>query len=256
MIKQYPYQLVLALMCLCFFCMNFNAGAQGRLRILFTHTAGGQQIQLRDSTYTNAFGEQYVINKLKYYTGRFYLPSGNNGPLYFGDPYFLVNAANEGNVMEVKVPEGKYPYLGFMLGVDSIDNCSGAQDGALDPMNDMFWTWNSGYVFFKLEGFSDTSRADLHRIEHHIGGYKAGNNATAAIRLQAPDFPNGFINIEPGTNTCTVVVIEVNLDRYWKSNEEIRIHEMAVCMSPGAFAMKAAANFPAMFSIKEIYSVP
>ena len=52
------------------------------------------------------------------------------------------------------MPAGNYNSLSFLLGVDSMHNVSGAQTGALDPANDMFWTWNSGYVMAKMEGAS------------------------------------------------------------------------------------------------------
>jgi len=53
----------------------------------------------------------------------------------------------------------------------------------------MFWTWNSGYIFFKLEGNSPVSTQPNGKIEYHIGGFQS---PTSAIRkytgqLTGPD---------------------------------------------------------------------
>ncbi|MBS1734667.1 MAG: hypothetical protein JST02_15340, partial [Bacteroidetes bacterium] len=136
-----------------------NRGETGKLSITFINTANGKPVVLRDSAYSNYFGEQYTISKLKYYISN--LVFSGNGKDQEADTYFLVNAANESNAFDITLPAGNYSSIQFLLGVDSIRNCSGAQTGALDPMNDMFWTWNSGYVMFKLEGSSTASTADL-----------------------------------------------------------------------------------------------
>jgi hypothetical protein len=39
------------------------------------------------------------------------------------------------------VPPGTYDRVHFVLGVDSIDNMRGPQEGALDPMHGMYWTF-------------------------------------------------------------------------------------------------------------------
>ena len=129
-----------------------------------------------------------------------------------------------------------------MLGVDSLDNCSGAQSGALDPLNDMFWTWNNGYVMFKLEGKSASSTADNNRIEQHIGGYKGGNKTMREIFL--PIDKNYF-------KENSIITIQLNLDKYWNGLNDLHIAETPVITAPGELAKKAADNFKGMFLIKK-----
>ena len=146
----------------------------GILIIKFINRANDKMIFLRDSVYKNSFGEEYTISKLKYYIGRVSVPGSQ---IYKeNDFYHLINAADSDNSFRISVDPGSYKSIQFLLGVDSLSNCSGAQSGALDPVNDMFWTWNSGYVMFKLEGTSAASTADLQRIEHHVGGFKGKDN--------------------------------------------------------------------------------
>lgn len=229
---------------------NYPAIQTGTLKIVFINTANGHPITLRDSVYSNYFGEQYRIHKLKYYVSNIIL-SGKQ-IVKTPDNYYLVNAAADENSFELSIPAGNYNNLEFLLGVDSSRNCSGAQTGALDPMNDMFWTWNSGYVMFKLEGNSTASAADLQRIEHHIGGYKGANNVTTKISFS---FSNDK-SFEIKSNNTTEILIETNMDNYWHGKADIKISELPLCTITGEPAKKIASNFQNLFSIKSIQSIP
>lgn len=220
----------------------------GMVNLHFIHEANGKGLVLHDSVYTNRAGETYSIKKLQYYLGHFRI--GGTGSMPEGDAYFLVKQTymEEAKPLELKLPAGTYTSLGFTLGIDSIDHCSGAQSGALDPINNMFWTWNSGYVIYKLEGNSPASPSDLGRIEHHIGGYKAGEDVAQTIIMNASK--ENPIRVLKGR--VTDIFIRVNLDAYWDGIQQIRISENPLCMSPGPLAQKIAANFPAMFSLADI----
>ncbi|RYD74793.1 MAG: hypothetical protein EOP55_14645 [Sphingobacteriales bacterium] len=74
------------------------------------------------------------------------------------------------------VPTGDYTKIEYTIGVDYARNFAGAQTGALDPINGMFWTWNSGYIFVKLEGSSPKSTATSNMLTFHIGGVVDPNN--------------------------------------------------------------------------------
>jgi hypothetical protein len=233
----------------CIFISSFkNAGNKtGTLKISFVNTANGKNIALRDSLYKNAFGEEYSISKLKYYISNVLIPGSGQSPE--NDPYHLINAEEPVNSFEITMNTGDYKKIQFLLGVDSIRNCSGAQTGALDPTNDMFWTWNTGYIMFKLEGTSTSSTADLHRIEHHIGGYKGVNNVAALTDL------NFDVPFSIRENTVTEVAIEMNLDHYWKGTSDIKISETPMWMTMGGMAKKIASNFSGLFSVKYIKAI-
>lgn len=228
------------------FSLTPPADETGTLKISFINIANGQRVVLRDSQYVNPFNETYMINKLRYYVSNTQVTGAEQ--LAEEDPYHLINAAEDHNSFELKLKPGKYQELQFLLGVDSIRNCSGAQTGGLDPTKDMFWTWNSGYVMFKLEGTSPNSTADLQRIEHHIGGYKAENNVATPIRLNFEEF--GGVVVTSGK--LTEVVIQMDLDKYWRDKTEIRISENPVWMTTGGFALQIARNFAALFSVKTV----
>ena len=251
--KKIPAAICIMLLCLfsLLFATSFSVKRHavtrnGTLKISFINTANGNPIVLRDSLYSNYFGEQYSISKLKYYISNIVMKSGNKSSNIGG--YYLINAASDENSFEISLEPGNYSSLQFLVGVDSIKNCSGAQTGALDPMNDMFWTWNSGYVMFKLEGNSPVAASDLNRIEHHLGGYKGINNVVTEINLDlsAKNFP------EIKAGSTTELVIENNLDNYWHGTRDIKISEFPVCVITGELAKKISSNFKKLFSIKRI----
>jgi hypothetical protein len=217
---------------------NAQQNEDAALLLKFEYSANNKPLVLGDSSYTNAFGESYRVTKLRYYISNPGLQG--NGNSQTGKEVFLLDAANEDSI-PLKVKPGTYHSLFFTLGVDSALNSSGAQTGALDPLHGMFWTWNSGYVFFKLEGYSPASTADLQRIEHHIGGYMPANKASRqiVIALEQP------VIFKKGDQRQ--MIINVNLDKYWRAQNDISIASNALIMEPGALAKSVSNNFQAMF---------
>ncbi len=204
----------------------------------FETLVNGKKLLLNDSIYTNIFKENFTVTKLKYYVSN--IQFVNDKIIKPNKSVYLIDASKN-NVLKVPVYYTKITGVSFWLGVDSIDNCSGAQSGALDPLNDMFWTWNNGYIMFKLEGKSNSSKADNNRIEHHIGGYKGANKTMRKIFLPVDE------NYFKKNNSIT---IQLNLDKYWKGLNELLISETPVITAPGEKAKKAADNFEGMFLIK------
>ncbi|MBP6184231.1 MAG: hypothetical protein KA479_04770 [Saprospiraceae bacterium] len=145
-------------------------------------------LRLDSVLYKNEFGQPYTISKLKYYVGNIQLKS-TSGKYYTCNEYFLINEEDEiSKSIELQnIPIGEYDEIRFLLGVDSLLNCSGAQSGALDPINGMFWSWNTGYIFLKLEGNSNSCKTPSNMFEYHIGGYKQPYNSIREMRLNLPN---------------------------------------------------------------------
>jgi len=160
-------------------------GQTKNIFINISHFAGNSVLKLDSVNYMNNLGQEFNVTKFKYYIGQITL-NQNNGAEFKSDAYFLVNEEDQNSkrlVLE-NVPGGDYSSIGFVIGVDSLHNCSGAQSGALDPVNAMFWAWNTGYIFLKLEGKSPYSDSPGHLFEYHIGGYKQPNNCIRRINLK------------------------------------------------------------------------
>ena len=164
---------------------SFTAPKYGKLTIRFENFIGDKTLKLDSVYYKNALGQSYNVSMFKYYVGNFHLKN-KGGKEFISHGYFLINQEDKGSMQITidSVPFGEYNGIDFTLGVDSIDNCSGAQSGVLDPVNGMFWAWNTGYIFLKMEGLSPVSNSTGKRLEFHIGGYKSPNNCIKSIVLE------------------------------------------------------------------------
>jgi hypothetical protein len=222
----------------------FAQNNTGYVSIQFKHFANKQPLVLVDSVYTNSAGESFQPTRLKYYISNLQLLSNTTKPRRITSVQ-LIDAADPQNIYLVPYTV-EYNRVSFTIGVDSALNCSGAQSGALDPVNGMFWTWNTGYIYFKLEGYSAASTNDLQKIEYHIGGYTGAFKANRKVTLTLPE----PLMIEAGKSPQ--IMIHVDLDKFWNSKNNISIATNSLIMSPGALASAAADNLPAMFSIGNI----
>ncbi|RFS26742.1 hypothetical protein DVR12_02860 [Chitinophaga silvatica] len=160
------------------------------LSIQFDNIVGDKNLQLGTGTYTNAVGEQFKVDFLKYYITNIKVKN-SNGVEYTvpkDSSYFLVNEADGASqFVKVRVPEGDYTSLTFILGVDSLTSVMDVKKrtGVLDPSGGMdegmYWEWNMGYIFFKMEGTSNVAPADpsgQHKFRYHIGGFGGYNAPT------------------------------------------------------------------------------
>ncbi len=87
--------------------------------------------------------------------------------------------------LSILLPETlkKINAISFALGIDSLTNVSGVMGGDLDPTKGMYWSWQSGYINFKLEGVraeNTTSRP----FNYHLGGYSGEKNCLQYVSLE------------------------------------------------------------------------
>lgn len=146
--------------------------------IEFEHQVNGKSIVLNTNTYLNAKNEQFNISTFKYYVSNIKLTNTNGTVVTIPESYFLIDESkSESKLITLNnIPIGDYTKIEYTIGVDYAKNFAGAQTGALDPINGMFWTWNSGYIFLKLEGSSPASNATNNTLTFHIGGVIDPNN--------------------------------------------------------------------------------
>jgi len=178
-----------------------------KLSIEFDHLAGNKKFYY-DSTYTTANGDLITPTLFKYYVSNIRLVGVNNAEYVVPESYHLIDHDNDASkiVNLSNLPAGKFKSIRFILGVDSARNVSGAQTGALDPINGMFWTWNSGYIFLKLEGTSPSVPSATNDFSFHIGGFKAPNVNFKEIEL---DFDGDELVLANGGNPELHIVTDV-----------------------------------------------
>lgn len=216
----------------------------------FKSVAGDNPIVLNTGTYTNASNENFSISTFNYYISNIKLVG--DGIADFAEPesYHLVRegVAGSGDFNLEAVPYGKYKAISFMVGVDSARNVSGAQTGALDQANGMFWTWSTGYIMAKLEGKSDASTLSDKTFKYHIGGFKGTNNVLRTVTL---NFPN---SITLSSTSSASVSVKADVLK-WFAPSMISFAALNTVMSEGATAAKIANNYASMFSVNVVVAV-
>lgn len=168
-----------------------------KLTIIFKNVVNGESLILDNKEYKNEHGDVYKISVFKYYVSNFKLYKKDGQVITLPQSYFLIDASDKASqsINLENIPEGNYSKMSFIVGVDSLHNVTGAQTGALDPANGMFWTWNSGYIFVKLKGTSP--QAPEGKIGFDIGGVKP---ASYSIREQEIIFPGQGLSIKGNKN--------------------------------------------------------
>lgn len=130
---------------------------------LHAHSKMGTADFAYDTEVTNWEGRKMKFTTAQMYVSNFALHN-DNGMQEIDDSYLLLKP--ETMMYELgEVPNDHYHELRFMVGVDSVANHS---DPAAWPTehalsannpNHAFWSWNSGYIFVKVEGLVDTTAA-------------------------------------------------------------------------------------------------
>lgn len=228
---------------LCFFLLIGKAAVSQSVTLTLTHEVNHQPMRANKVYYT-AQGDTFTITKFKYYLSNFSFTDENERVLQLSPEYFLVSddSAASKKIVLTGLPLGRYKAVSFMIGVDSIMNCTGAQSGALDPVYGMFWTWNSGYIMAKLEGTSPASRLPGHALQFHIGGYRGAHQSQRMVQLKVP-----FAVTAENTAHINLVA---DAATWFSGPNPIRFSETAGFMAPGTVGDRIADNYSHMFSVK------
>lgn len=205
--------------------------------------------------YKNFFGETFTVSSFKFYIHGITLINTDSGKTFriSADKYFLVDCSDSAKArIEINVLPYVYNRIAFTIGVDSARNVSGAQTGALDPANGMFWTWNTGYIMASLHGTSPVSTSPGNRFEFDIGGFKEPDNVIKEVTLLFP-FTNN-VDLQPGKTTDMTIAADV-YDWFYNPHD-IRINLVSFIHSPGPLAKQVSENYSKMFTVVDIVNEP
>ena len=209
-------------------------------RVAVSNLVGTEEFHL-DSTYTNAAGEDYRAYMLKYYFSHMKLvnENGERVELYAHE---LIDQAVPSSLElgDVIIPDGHYTSLEFNLGVDSLHNHSGDQAGDLDPMYGMIWTWNTGYIFFKHEGYFNSSTSGTEQpLIYHYGTDRALVPISLPIELHAD-------------RSASVINLQFDLNKLYSNPNTIAFtgnnNHQSISTSDIPWINALRANFPNAFS--------
>lgn len=224
----------------------------GNLKILFEAMVGDSDLVLGTTeTYTNQAGNTFNVTMYKYYISNIKITKTDNSVWIEPNSYHLIDHADDASTLVTipNVPFGNYKAIEFMIGVDSARNNSGAQTGALDPANGMFWSWSSGYIMAKIEGNSPQSTASANKLTFHIGGFSGVNNT---IKTVTPSFNGDTAKV---TSTISPEIhMSSNLLEWYQTPTVIDFSTINTVHMPGTSAKTIADNYADMFTIEHIHN--
>lgn len=204
--------------------------AQDRQKITFVPVFNGQKVEL-NSSIKGEDGSWIEISTLRFYISHLNF----SGPeIKWLDPSasHLIDL-EDSLTLVIETETMKTDTLSFLMGIDSLTNVSGILDGDLDPIKGMYWTWNSGYINFKLEGRSSNFTGNNSAFEYHIGGYLPPYTTARQVDLPiSKSTPNIYIEIELSNLLHSELL---------KSKNEIMI--------PGKDASAVSEILPSLFKI-------
>jgi len=70
--------------------------------------------------------------------------------------------------------------ISLLFGIDSAIQVAGVGTGALDPLRGMYWTWQTGYVQWKMEGAIRVDGLES-PLELHLGGFDGATKSQSML---------------------------------------------------------------------------
>lgn len=208
-----------------------------------------------DKAYSLPNGESVKGTMLKYYVSNisFEKSDGSTHVIPQDESYFFIDESIESSkkVLLDHIPSGTYTAIRFTIGVDSLRSTMGLdkRKGILDigaAAQDMYWSWNSGYIHLKFEG-SFTAPDSSGDIRYHVGGFGGYSSPTI----------NAIRNIRLPLNTAPLVVtgntqkslaLSADLKKMFTGSIPFSVAEnSSVMFSP--FCVTIADNYATMFSV-------
>jgi len=201
---------------------------------------------LNQMLYHPMTGDSLNFSTMKHYISNIKLKRSNGTYWVANESYHLMDASVPSSLSLnfTNVPSGEYVAMEVTFGVDSARNVSGAQVGALDPANGMFWSWTTGYIMIKAEGTSPQSSNGT--FSYHLGGF-SGSNSTVSVRELS--FPGG-VKLTIGPSLNPTVHMMANPARLFHSYGSVSNGEMI--HMPGANAKTMASDFNNWVMIDQI----
>ncbi len=142
----------------------------------FQSLLGQKEIQINWDFSTNLEG--LSIDQCKFFVGDFIFY--RDGAVVANHPDFiLIEKGKHESVKWVEDEPTTFDSFVFTFGVDSLTHEKGVMTGDLDPVNGMYWAWQSGYIDLKLEGSWKNQP-----IQFHLGGYQYPYRADQKVKIR------------------------------------------------------------------------
>ena len=236
-----------------------NPTSTGHMHLVFDNVVGSSDLKLGTGTYQNAAGESFVITKFNYFVSNIRLrkEDGTDYVVPQDSSYFLIQEDQPASqtITLNNVPVGNYTSLTFLIGVDSVRSLSdiSKRTGVLDPglttHDPMYWEWNSGYIFMKLEGTSPAAPATQNNLFlYHVGGFGGGYDGKKTVnnlRTVTLPFKSDIANVQ--TTVTPTVQLTTDALKVFNGPTQLSIAQHSSVMFE-TYSTNIADNYVQMFS--------
>jgi len=223
-----------------------DEGNETEMLHLHLHTMVGAVAANYTATFQNASGRKFNIADFRYYISNIALIKQDGSEYPITGKVLLADPATHEYELGA-VPVGSYKGFKFFLGLDSLTNHSDPTTYAAgNPLAiqtpGIHWSWNSGYIFMKVEGFVDTTLAANgtpdYEYFYHIG---------MDMLKRTIDFSNKGFAVESGKDNELVMEFDL-LDML--NNVDMRTENQTHTMDNMMLAQKIANNWQSAFSVE------
>lgn len=162
---------------------------KGHVHLYFKNVMGSMDF-MTNHEHTLANGRKYKIEDLLYYVHNIRLKAEDGTEYPVGDDHYLVRGTD---VLEIDVedlPAGHYHGVMFDVGVDTTENLTvdpttrDAGDPLAPQTPSMYWSWNSGHIFLRIDGSVDTTAAKTGAADYGFRVHLGTNNFLTPVSLE------------------------------------------------------------------------
>lgn len=213
------------------FCFPVLGQQQLEFKLLYN----GKELQAHQHFALTTSGDSIQLDDVRFYISEVHFVTASGDKIPFDRHHYLCDFQQPSS-LQIAAPTLREKNGGdalfFQIGIDSTTNSAGALGQDLDPVNGMYWAWNSGYINVKIQGTSAACPARNHQFEFHLGGFMFPNNALSTFQQQIP--------------FSSKMVIGIELNRFF---EVIDLKKEFQIMSPSKRAVELSKVFAGCFYV-------
>lgn len=241
---------------------DYSATDKNSLSIEFDNRIGDQKLVLGTTTAKNSSGEDFTVTTLNYFVSNIALKNDKGETVKFPNDYFLIRQSDSKSLIATlkDVPAGNYTELSYTIGVDSLKSISDVSQrtGVLDPASfgndNMYWSWNSGYIFFKMEGTSTAIPANamgMKSYQFHIGGF-GGRTSVTPNNLRTLTLPLSE-NAKVRKDIAPMIHVVSDVTKVFSAVNQISLAKTYMVHAPAAGKV-VAENYAKSFIVDHVHN--
>jgi hypothetical protein len=147
--------------------------AEGQSAVVVHHQVKLGEVQVLLGEWQKSDSNVSVrIDKLRWYLS---LPTAGKK----GSKAWLLDLADSAS-LDQQMSRPVNNKISLLFGIDSAIQVGGVGTGALDPLRGMYWTWQTGYVHWKIEGAIRVDGLES-PLELHLGGFDGATKSQSML---------------------------------------------------------------------------